>query len=74
MIIQLANDRAQSLCFLTTYHYVYVCRCVDIIGIFVLCFMKDINIYSEINISGINIAEIKHNIEMLFEASLVAGW
>ena len=40
-------------------------RCVDIICIFVLCFMN-INIYSEINISEINIAEIKHNIEMLF--------
>ena len=26
----------------------------------------NINIYSEINISEINIAEIKHNIEMLF--------
>ena len=42
----------------------YVCRRVDIICIYVLCFMN-INIYSEINISETNIAEIKHNIEML---------
>ena len=37
-------------------------RCVDIICIFVLCFMN-LNIYSEINISEINIAEIKHNMK-----------
>ena len=50
---------------LLTHITMYMRRCVDIICIFVLCFMN-INIYSEINISEINIAEIKHNIEMLF--------
>ena len=50
----------------------YVCRRVDIICICVLCFMN-INIYSEINISEINIAEIKHRNASL-GASLVAQW
>ena len=40
--------------------------CADVwtLYAYMLCFMN-INIYSEINISETNIAEIKHNIEML---------
>ena len=48
------------------FNHTSLCMCADVwtLYAYMLCFMN-INIYSEINISETNIAEIKHNIEML---------